>query len=179
MWLQQGDLLIRNASEGDSVQLARWWNDGQVMVHAGFPNGLGTTPEKVAEQLKGDTDETYRRLMVERAGRPIGEMSCRNLGAGTAEIGIKTCDPFEQNKGSGRVLLSMLIRKLFACGYKKIVLDTNLSHTRAQHVYEKLGFQKVRVNMDAWEDQLGRKQSPVDYVLLKNRFVSFVKQDAQ
>lgn len=35
-------------------------------------------------------------------------------------------------------------------GYKKIILDTNLNNTRAQHVYEKLGFKKVRVKIRAW-----------------------------
>lgn len=59
----------------------------------------------------------------------------------------------------------MLIGQLFAMGYQKIVLDTNLANTRAQHVYEKLGFKKVRVNVDAWKDQLGQWQSSVDYEL--------------
>ena len=35
------DLCIRNAEEKDCEQLAAWWNDGSVMAHAGFPNGLG------------------------------------------------------------------------------------------------------------------------------------------
>lgn len=59
----------------------------------------------------------------------------------------------------------MLIGQLFAMGYEKIVLDTNLANTRAQHVYEKLGFKKIRVNIDAWKDQLGRMQSSIDYEL--------------
>jgi ribosomal protein S18 acetylase RimI-like enzyme len=50
---------------------------------------------------------------------------------------------------------------------KKIVLDTNLKNTRAQHVYEKLGFRKMRVNVDSWQDQLGQWQSTVDYELVR------------
>ena len=41
-----------------------------------------------------------------------------------------------QEKGLGRVILSMLIEELFTMGYELIFLDTNLKNTRAQHVYE-------------------------------------------
>ena len=37
------ELRIRNAVPADCRRLADWWNDGAVMAHAGFPNGLGTT----------------------------------------------------------------------------------------------------------------------------------------
>ena len=61
-------------------------------------------------------------------------------------------------------LLKMFIDGLFNdLGYPEIILDTNLNNLRAQHVYESLGFEKVRVNIDAWTDQLGNKQSSVDY----------------
>ena len=59
---------------------------------------------------------------------------------------------------------------LFDAGYQKIVLDTNLNNARAQHVYETLGFRRVRVNADAWTDQLGVPQSSVDYELTKNEY---------
>ncbi len=61
------------------------------------------------------------------------------------------------------MLLSLLIRELFRCGFEKIVLDTNLNNTRAQHVYEELGFKRVRVRRDCWRDQAGVLQSAVDY----------------
>ena len=67
----------------------------------------------------------------------------------------------------------MLIHWLFRNGYAKIVLDTNLTNTRAQHVYESLGFRKVRTNIDSWKDQLGQLQSSVDYELVEQDFVSY------
>ena len=67
----------------------------------------------------------------------------------------------------------MLIGWLFRNGYQKIILDTNLTNTRAQHVYESLGFRKVRINIDTWKDQLGRLQSSVDYELVEQDFVSY------
>lgn len=170
------NLRIRNAGAQDAAQLAAWWNDGAVMAHAGFPKGLGTTAEKIARELQTDTDETYRRLILEVDSAPVGEMNYRNLRDGRAEIGVKICETSQQGKGYGRVFLSMLIAALFEKGYQTIVLDTNLNNKRAQHVYETLGFQKLRVNHDAWVDQLGAAQSSVDYALKSEQFVNFAKQ---
>ena len=137
MLLEYKNLKIRNAGESDAKQLAVWWNDGRVMAHAGFPNGLGTTAEKVWEEIGSDSDDTRRRLIMEADNVPIGEMSYCNRGNKTAEIGIKICDFSMQDKGLGKILLSMLISYLFEeMGYEKIFLDTNLKNKRAQHVYE-------------------------------------------
>lgn len=165
--LEYENICIRQAATSDAKQLAAWWNDGAVMAHAGFPNGLGTTEEKVAAKLHPGI------LVIEEGSRLIGECNYRRAGAGIAEIGIKICEADCQNRGVGRIALSMLIRWLFEGGNTKIVLDTNLSNKRAQHVYESLGFRKVRTNMNSWTDQLGRLQSSVDYELTENGFVDF------
>ena len=174
MRIDYKELCIRNAEETDARQLALWWNDGAVMTHAGFPLGLGITEEKIAESLSTDSDETRRRLILEIGGRSVGEMSYRNLENGSAEIGIKICETEELEKGFGRKFLSMLIGRLFSIGYEKIVLDTNLNNERAQHVYESLGFRKLRINENSWQDQLGQWQSSVEYELISQDFNSFI-----
>ncbi len=173
MDISKNDIRIRNAGAADCEQLAAWWNDGKIMAHAGFPNGLGTTPEHIREEIADDTDDTKRRLIIEYKGTPIGEMSYYNLGSHVAEMGIKICNTDYQEKGLGRTILSMLIAELFQRGYEKIVLDTNLKNVRAQHVYEMLGFRKLRVNIDSWEDQLGELQSSVDYELVPGDFQNY------
>ena len=189
MRLEQGKLCIKNAEKEDCKQLVSWWNDGAVMAHAGFPNGLGTNEEKVQKQIAADSDDTRRHLVIWYDGNRIGEMSYANMGDSleetgedtienrTADIGIKICNSTFQEKGLGKIVLSMLIRELFSRGYTKIVLDTNLKNKRAQHVYERLGFQKVNIRMDAWTDQVGEKQSVVDYELTKEHFVDFALMD--
>ena len=189
MELEQGKLCIKNAEKEDCRQLVSWWNDGAVMAHAGFSNGLGTNEEKVQKQIAADSDDTRRHLVIWYDGNRIGEMSYANLGDSleetgedtienrTADIGIKICNSTFQEKGLGKIVLSMLIRELFSRGYTKIVLDTNLKNKRAQHVYERLGFQKVNIRMDAWIDQVGEKQSVVDYELTKEHFVDFALMD--
>ena len=169
MHLQYHDLTIRSALPSDAPQLVRWWNDGTVMAHAGFPNGLGISVERVIEGLgKG-------RMVMEESGRLIGECCYRDMGGQVAEIGIKICDASMQNKGLGKKILSLFIRALFEeYSYQKIILDTNAKNLRAQHVYEQLGFQKLRVNRNSWQDQLGDWQSSVDYELTKEAFISYL-----
>lgn len=167
MELQHGNILLRDATKADAKQLAEWWNDGAVMAHAGFPNGLGTTEEEVAEDIGTGA------LIIEEAGKPIGEANYRIVDDKVAEIGIKICVFNCQNRGIGKIVLSMLIRYLFDNGFDKIVLDTNMKNKRAQRVYESLGFRKVRVNIDSWTDQVGKLQSSVDYELVEKDFVDY------
>lgn len=168
MLIQYENLLIRTATEADAPQLTAWWNDGKVMAHAGFPMGLGTTKEKVIAGLREGL------LVIEENGRLIGECNYRPQEGKIVQIGIKICETDCQNRGVGRKILSMLISRLFRDGYEKIVLDTNLTNVRAQHVYESLGFTKLRVNKDSWKDQLGNPQSSVDYELLPENFITFI-----
>ena len=176
MLLKFQNLTIRNATVDDAEQLATWWNDGTVMAHAGFPNGTGQTAKDIADSLKNDGDNSHRRLIIEVDHIPVGEMNYRNKGEATAEIGIKICDFSLHDKGLGKVLLSMLISSLFSdMGYKRIILDTNVNNKRAQHVYEKLGFRKLRVLENSWKNQLGELQSSIDYEMYQEDFINFAK----
>jgi RimJ/RimL family protein N-acetyltransferase len=174
MYITHNNLTIRNASSADAQQLCAWWNDGAIKAHAGFPSGLGETPERIRESLAGDTDDTHRRHIIELAGKPIGEMNYRNKSNGVAEIGIKICVADAREKGLGTMLLYMFIDTLFRhLGYEKVILDTNVKNTRAQHVYEhKLGFRKLGVRENSWTDQLGVLQSSIDYELLKTDWLA-------
>ena len=176
MQIQSGDLLIRDAADADAEQLAAWWNDGAVMAHAGFPLGLGTTAEKVRGQLARGSDERGRVLILELAGRPIGEMSWSRAEERTAEIGIKICERDCQEKGLGRVALSLLIRELFARGYGRIALDTNRENRRARHVYELLGFRFQGLLRDCWRDQEGRLRTAAAYSLRPEDFRDWSKE---
>ena len=72
MNIKYNQLCIRNAEKKDREQLAVWWNDGTVMAHAGFPNGLGTSAAEIEKQIADDSDETRRRLIIEYNDVRIG-----------------------------------------------------------------------------------------------------------
>ena len=172
MFLREGNLVIRNATTDDAVLLCDWWNDGKVMSHAGYPNGLGTAPEIIARSLETDNDDIHRRLILEIDNMPVGEMNYRNVGNKTAELGIKICNFNKQEKGFGTRFLKMIIHSLFNdLAYEKIILDTNTKNERAQHVYQKIGFKQVGIRIDSWKNQLGELQSSIDYVLTKKDFI--------
>ena len=171
MYIHNKNLTVRDAVATDAPLLGIWWRDGRVMAHAGFPNGLRITDDEIEKDLSACTDDTSRVLMIEVDSLPVGEMSYRNIGSSTAEIGIKICDFTAQNKGYGTEFLRMLVNALFEnYGYEKIILDTNLKNQRAQHTYEKIGFRKTGVRVDCWKDQLGEQQSAVDYELHKSGY---------
>jgi RimJ/RimL family protein N-acetyltransferase len=180
MNIKHKNLFIRNAEAADAEQLCAWWNDGSVMAHAGFPNGLGCTPQEIRESLAKDSDATGRRHIIELDGKPIGEMSYRNMkdAVGTAEPGIKICNASKREKGYGTKLLTMFIDALFRYyDYEKIVLSTNLKNERAQHVYErKLGFRRDRIEKDSWRDQLGELQSFVYFEMTKTEWFASGKE---
>ncbi|MBR5800730.1 MAG: GNAT family N-acetyltransferase [Lachnospiraceae bacterium] len=170
MIIEFNQLCIRNAEKKDCEQLAKWWNDGKVMAHAGFPNGLGTSAAEIEKQISNDSDETKRRLVIEYKSVLIGEMSYYVYENAKYEIGIKICELDYQEKGLGKIVLSMLIEELFHMGAELVFLDTNLNNSRAQHVYEALGFRRIRVRKDSWRNQLGELQSFIDYELTKENF---------
>lgn len=172
MNLTDNTLTIRNATAEDAPILCAWWNDGQVMAHAGFPHGLGISEQKIIALLAQDNDQN-RRLILEFDQVPVGEMNYRTVAESVAEIGIKICVASKQNRGLGPRYLRLLLDHLFAVmGYQKVILDTNLKNKRAQHVYEKLGFRQIRTNMDAWQDQDGVWQSSVDYEMTSGEYFS-------
>ena len=163
--LHDNELSIRRANIEDASILCEWWNDGNVMAHAGFPCGLMTSVDKIKELFK---NPTQNRLIIELNKKPIGEMSYKEVSSGVVEIGIKICDFSKQNQGYGSRYLKLLIDFLFnVLNYSKIILDTNINNLRAQHVYEKLGFKKVNVRYNSWVNQIGEVQSAVDYELIK------------
>jgi len=41
MNIQSEKIRIRNATADDAQVLSKWWNNGKIMAHAGFPNDLG------------------------------------------------------------------------------------------------------------------------------------------
>ncbi len=175
MNIQYKNIQIRNATPLDAPQLCTWWNDGKVMAHAGFPYGLGISAEKIVADIY-KMDDMRSVCIILYDNKPIGEMDYHiSEDKSTADIGIKICNADKQNHGLGKLILSLFIQELFSkYGVSKIKLDPNLKNTRAQHVYEQLGFQKTCIEWDSWTDQLGQLQSAVLYELTPEQFISYI-----
>ena len=159
MELNSENILIRYAKKTDAKILCAWWNDGKVMAHAGFPNGLNTNKAEIEKLISEETNETIRRFIIEIDNEPSGEMNYRNIGNNIAEIGIKICDFDKQEKGYGTKIIRMFIKYIFEeLDYKKIKVNTKLDNKRAQYVYEKAGFIKTGEDEEAIYYELSRQR---------------------
>jgi RimJ/RimL family protein N-acetyltransferase len=160
----------RIATTKDTKLLANWWRDGSIMEHAGFPFGLTIDEEKLEKRLSTQQQSNHIVYIIELDGISIGELSVKK-DKNEAEIGIKICQSNYQNKGLGSKVLRILMRDLFIQqGITKISLNTMIENTRAQKVYERLGFQKISIEHDVFIDQLGNKRSAVFYHICKEDY---------
>lgn len=175
--IQKENLTIRSAVSEDAVRLTDWWNDGEVMAHAGFPKGLGQTVSETLEQIKENETHLSQLCILETDGNPVGEIYFRLHGEGIAEIGIKICDVKYQDHGNGTKFLKMLLSYLFEEAewkgeypVEKICFDTNPANKHACHVYEKLGFVCTGVHPHSWKDQLGQWQDSISYEMTYQKY---------
>ena len=177
MRIQKENIVIRSATIDDAIQLNKWWNDGKIMEHAGFPNGLGETIEDTIENIKSRENKLNQLCIIEIDGKPVGELSYRIKGD-KAYPGWKICDFNYQNQGYGTKIIMILLEFLFTDGdinstfsVNKIILDTMLENKRAQHVYEaKIGAKKIGIRENTWQDQVGNWRSAVDYEITREAF---------
>ncbi|WMM26799.1 GNAT family N-acetyltransferase [Tissierella sp. MB52-C2] len=178
MRIEKDNIVIRSATIDDAIQLNEWWNDGRVMEHAGFPNGIGESLDDTIANIRSREGKLSQLCIIEIIGKPVGELSYSIRGDGAAYPGWKICDFNYQNQGYGPKIIMMLLEFIFTdedinskFPIEKIIWDTTLENERAQYVYEnKIGARKIGIQENAWQDQLGNWRSAVDYQISKEDF---------
>lgn len=179
MRIEKDNIVIRSATIDDAIQLNEWWNDGRVMEHAGFPNGIGESLDDTIANIRSREGKLSQLCIIEIIGKPVGELSYSIRGDGAAYPGWKICDFNYQNQGYGPKIIMMLLEFIFTdedinskFPIEKIIWDTTLENERAQYVYEnKIGARKIGIQENAWQDQLGNWRSAVDYQISKEDFL--------
>ena len=166
------NIIIRDAKIEDASLLLNWWNDGDIMGHAGFPLGLKTTIDKVCENISQNNE--FRELgIIEINNIPVGEINYK-IENNCADFGIKICNKNYQNGGFGTKILKMFFDYLFKVkNVDKITCDTNLKNIRAQLVYEKkMGMRRIKTEYNCWTDQVGERQSATFFEITKEQYLS-------
>jgi RimJ/RimL family protein N-acetyltransferase len=185
MRIEKENIIIRSAQPEDAAILNAWWNDGHIMAHAGFPNGLGQPIEETMRQINENQHSINQRCVIEVDGTPVGELNYKiHPDKAAAFPGWKICETDYQNKGYGTKIIVMLFDFLFTDekinsphSIERIVWDTMSENTRAQHVYEKkIGATKTKVEENAWQDQLGVWRTAVHYEITRERFYALHPQ---
>ena len=172
MKLVYKNLSIRDALPSDARILCSWWNDGSVMAHAGFPHGLHKTEDEIVDQIN-NLAFNKRLFILKVDDNKVGEANI-TINDKVGELGIKICEKQYQEKGYGRIYLSLLIEKLFE-SVDEIILDTNYKNNRARHVYEMLGFKLDTIKANGFIDQEGIGQDVVLYRLDKKDFNNYLE----
>ena len=102
---------IKSAEECDASLLLYWWNDSEIMAHAGCPFGLNTTIDKVKESI-AKNNENRQLLIIYCEVKPIGELNYTNT-KGEFDISIKICNKLFQNSSYGTEILKHFFKFLF------------------------------------------------------------------
>ncbi len=175
MYLQQEDIIIRTVTDDDVFYLVKWWNDGCVMEHAGFYDGIDTTCQRVYCQIQDEMDEKEKlRLIIEINKNPVGEMVYK-VQNNDVEIGIKICERNYQNHGYGQKILIMFFDELFSRGYKNILISTLKRNKRARYVYKKLGAKIQKIEYKSYKDSYGEMLDCIFYILNSEEFYRNIK----
>lgn len=184
MRIEKGNIVIRSATLDDAIQLNKWWNDGRVMEHAGFPYGLRQSLDETMGNIVRWNGDLNRLCIIEIDGKPVGELNFKIGDNRVAFPGWKICDFDYQNKGYGPKIINMLFEFIFTdkginskFPVEKIVWDTMIENKRAQHVYEnKTGAKRIGVLKDIWIDQLGNRRSAVLYEIRREDYFRSAKK---
>lgn len=178
MRIEKDNIVIRSATIDDVIQLNKWWNDGRVMEHAGFPNGLGESLEDTMNNIRSWEGKLSQLCMIEIDGKSVGELSYRIKDDGAAYPGWKVCEFSYQSQGYGHKIIMMLFEFIFTdesinskFPIEKIVWDTMIENKRAQYVYEnKIGARNIGIRKNCWKDQTGKWRTAVEYKLSREEF---------
>lgn len=167
MKIEKNNICIRRATSQDAQNLNKWWNDGAIMVHVGFLDGLNESMETTLNAIHHNPS----LYMIEIDGICVGELNF-NIQDKTAYPGWKICEPSYQNKGYGTITIQLLFEYLFnTLGVEHIIWDTLEENKRAQHVYtHKLGARYLKTVKDAWIDPLGNKRNALYYQMDREDF---------
>ncbi len=163
---------LRKAAVDDAKTLATWWATGEIMAHAGFPQGIKTDIAQLEDRLRHQENNCLW-IIEDENHCPIGEMN-HTIKGSRATLGIKICVLKKQGQGIGKIALKSLIKHLFdTYSINEIWLDTMIENTHAQHVYTTLFFEKLRVNKNVWRDQLGHLRTSVEFILTKENYQKY------
>lgn len=80
--------------------------------------------------------------LVRLGGRPVGCGTIQTLPTGEAEIKRVYVAPEAQGRGLGRRLMEVLIEDCRRLGFRRILMDTGVVLTRAQALYDSMGFRR-------------------------------------
>ena len=132
---------IRDSCESDSDQL--WGLLERSLAEYGLRPDRSTTDSDLMDVQASYMEKGGRfRVLVEN-GKVIGMCGLYNKGDAVAELRKMYLDPSFKGKGYGKMLLEDALEIARKCGFRQMVLETNLVLVEAIGMYKKYGFIEV------------------------------------
>lgn len=180
MQMKQDDITLRTAVLSDAPILNQLWNDGELMKHVGFPEGIGQSLSETEDNIRSWENKRSQLFIIEQAGEPIGE--CYIIyrpNDTTAYPGWKISQVTKQNQGLGTRVVLMLCEHIFSDpAITAIYWDTLGSNDQVRHVYRnKFGLDEIKV--EPWTDPSGETREVVAYQLDRNDLARIKQNLAQ
>ena len=107
----------------------------------GFEDELASLPGIYAPPMG-------RLLLATVDGRPAGCIALKGHDAETAELKRLYVRPGYRGQAIGQHLVAALVDEARGEGYRRIVLDSHMSMTKAHDIYQSAGFRKVPTPAD-------------------------------
>lgn len=180
MQMTQGDITLRTAVLSDAPILNQWWNDGELMKHVGFPEGIGQSLSETEDNIRSWENKRSQLFIIEQAGEAIGECNIQyRPNDTTAYPGWKISQVTKQNQGLGTRVVLMLCEHIFRDpAITAIYWDTLGSNERARHIYRtKFGLEELTA--EPWTDSSGETREVVAYQLDRNDLARIKQNLAQ
>lgn len=117
-----------------------------------------------ANELRREKDRLY--LVIRKEDKLLAFIGCtfdeRNQDAHITNIAVL---PAYQNRGLGRFLLAIMIKKARKLNYKSVSLEVRVSNTNAQRLYRDLAFEQTGIKRGYY---LGDHEDAADMKLYLN-----------
>jgi GNAT superfamily N-acetyltransferase len=145
---------IAHAAHGDDLAAVReLWREYIAWVDS-FANDRDAAPtfhafDQELAGLPGLYDVPRGRLLLARLdGAPAGTVAMKPHSEGTCELKRLYVRPGARGHDLGRVLVERVMADARAGSYRRMVLDSHISMTRAHALYEAAGFRRVPAPAD-------------------------------
>lgn len=169
--ISTGDISIRPMKASDFDLVAKWLSDPRVFefIH-GKPKDLTWVKKKYGPRIA--KKEKINSNIIEYKNKPVGYIQYFDIKPYEKDYEMENAndiwaidlwigEPNFWDKGIGSKALKLIMEHIFKDKKaKKIIIDPHIDNSRAIHVYEKVGFKKVKIlkaheaykdiKVDAW-----------------------------
>ena len=138
-------LKLRKSKINDLVSYYKWVNDAKVIKYSFKKKIIQFNEHSKWFQNKLKSKKT-KMFILELGSLPIGQIRFDFKKNNTAMI-VYSLDPIARNRGWGKKLISLGIKKIYKTGVKKISAEVRPENIKSISIFKKLGFSENKFKL--------------------------------